>query len=319
MKKQIFILIVTIVSVLSILAIILGDTLGEKTINAVDGVSDFSSSKLDDFNNLNGEWEVYYDELIVTHGVDIALAPHEIVSLPTQYWWGRSEAKFVSYRLVLENFPQNEDFVVGIEGSVEGYAIYINRNLAFTNHNLHDTSGLIPLGEVETAYKNTESNLEIIVEISSFYNGFSGLTKAPSVTSLYSYSKGLLLNASLKAVIIGVLLFIALYQFIVVGLRSKETGAIFFSLMAIAGAIQVAFYHNRYGFLFARLSYIPEQVSLYIHQIGMHLATLFFYLILFSFYNPRTRKMNTFETILLIFPIALFMTIIFTPVQIFTS
>ncbi|MDD4213146.1 MAG: histidine kinase, partial [Bacilli bacterium] len=58
---------------------------------------------------------------------------------------------------------------------------------------------------------------------------------------------------------------------------------------------------------------------LYIHQIGIHLATLFFFLILFSFYNPRTRKMNTFETILLIFPIALFMTIIFTPVQIFTS
>jgi len=191
--------------------------------------------------------------------------------------------------------------------------------LAFTNHHLQDPSGLIPLGNVEFTYTSSEPALEIVIEITSYYNGFSGLTKAPNLTGVQAYTRGLLFNSALKAMIIGILLFIALYQFIVVGFRSKEIGAIFLALMIMAGSLQVAFYHNRYGFLFASLFYVPEQITIYIHQLSMHITTLFFFLILFVLYYPQKRKFNHWESILFLFPIIMCVAIVFTPIQIFTS
>lgn len=318
MKKQLFLLIVTIVCFFAIILVVLGDGLGEKTVNAVQGQADFSGNNLNDFNNLNGEWELYDGKLIQSH--ELGTNSPQYTTLPQIESMGGPTYHYVSYRMVLQNFPQDVDVVVGLDGNMDGYAIYLNGTLAFTNHQLQDENGLIPLGDVDLSYHNLESELEIIIEISNPKFGFIGLDKAPYITAATPYANGLMLNGALKAVIIGVLIFIALYQFIVVGLRSHETGAIYFSLMAITGAIQVAFYHNRYNFFFGSVLYIPDEITVYIHQLAIHLVIFFFFLILESLYHPKGRhKFNPIEQILFILPLVFILISVVIPYYLYSA
>jgi hypothetical protein len=213
MKKQLFLLIVTIVCFFAIILVILGDGLGEKTVNAIQGQADFSHNNLNDFNNLNGEWEIYDGQLIQSH--ELGANDPQYTTLPQIESMGGPTYHYVSYRMVLQNFPQDVDVVVGLNGTMDGYAIYLNGDLAFTNYELQDENGLITFGDVDLGYHNLDNQLEIIIEISNPKFGFIGLDKAPYITALTPYANGLMLNGALKAIIIGVLVFIALYQFIV--------------------------------------------------------------------------------------------------------
>jgi sensor histidine kinase YesM len=74
--------------------------------------------------------------------------------------------------------------------------------------------------------------------------------------------------------------------------------------MAIAGAIQVAFYQNRYNFFFGSVLQIPDEVATYIHQLAIHLVIFFFFLTLDSLYHPKGKhKLNPIEQTLFILPL----------------
>ncbi len=97
------------------------------------GTLDLGEARLKEYGHvyLNGEWEFYPDQLIVTDWQQ-RKTPHEMISVPGR--WMNDVAtggvdflgEKASYRLVLTNVPVGERLVFMVQGLLSDYSLFIN-------------------------------------------------------------------------------------------------------------------------------------------------------------------------------------------------
>lgn len=303
MKKQMYLLIITIISFLLLLGLGLGTSFFAKKINVNNGVADFSSYDLRKMNNLVGQWEIYPNKLIASND---DVANPEYINLPNKSLINKTTYHYASYRVVLNNVPLNNEITISLQEITAGYAIYINKKLISTNNKLRDDSGLINLNPIDSIYTNNNTNLEIIIEVSNYNLASANLTKAPIISLYKTTTKFFIWEATIKALIMGALLFIALYQFIVTGLRNTDAAAFFFAIFALLGVTQIAFTSNVYNTYYVDLYFLSPGLIFKVIKITHYLINLFFFIILYLFFKTKEKfKFNHFEFILFIIPLFL--------------
>lgn len=317
MKKQIYLLFITIISFLLLIGIAIGSSFYAKSIKVTSGVADFSSFNLDSVNNLVGEWEMYPNKLIASK---LENETPIYTKLPSYNLINKTSFNYASYRMVLNNIPLNKDINISVHGEIEGFAIYLNGELFATNNLLRDDDGLINFDHLDTIYYSTQETLEVIIEVSNYTFANAGLTKAPKISSAAVYAKNFTRTLTIKALIIGALIFIALYHLIVIGIRNNEPRAFFFSLFALMGVVQVVFQRDLYTSYYNNLFFYSQTIILYINQITTYLINLLFFIIIYLFYKAKERlHPNFFELILFITPLFLIFISLIIPTSFFAS
>ncbi|MDD3191844.1 MAG: histidine kinase [Bacilli bacterium] len=287
MKKQLYLILLTSLTLILIIAFGIYDLAFESKIVASQGIATYSHSTLNDYYSLDGEWEVYENQLIATDRIDISSIEKTYTTLPFSRFLYDNEYGYISYRLVIQDFPKGENIIVGFDDHVEGYAIYLNGVLTMTNSHLKNESGLLTLVAEQPDYINDQDDLEIIIEISNYLYGYTGLTRSPHLSGQERFYRSALLNFAFKAFIVGAIFFAALYQFFVLGIRKKEKGAFCFAALSIFFALRLVFYHFPYFFFLQAISHHTGRWGFFIHHITLYLAVFALYCLLKNFYEKQ--------------------------------
>lgn len=162
------------------------------------GRADFSGVELasrDVTCNLAGEWEFFFNEWIVTDGVQAE--PDGLLNIPG-YWTGKDFGKgalpktgYASYRLTVENLDPNMKIIVYRNNYAGAFRVFINGVLSTVSgtvsKNPAETSSS-GRSEYQRAYiPEAGEKLEIVLELSATDMG--GMTGAPwlSFASVTSY------------------------------------------------------------------------------------------------------------------------------------
>lgn len=180
---------------------------------AVDAVLDLKNLSADEKIILDGEWEFYWNRLLVTISEKNA-RPDFLIKVPD--YWTKYEidgeylpvAGYASYRLVLKNFHVDYPVAISLPDFGSAYRVYLDGRLCAESGVVSD--------KPEDVFSTTKLNLhpvtlskgnehEVIIEVAT--RRFSGLYMAPV---LQNYQKAVSLNFrrnNLRLILFGTALF----------------------------------------------------------------------------------------------------------------
>jgi sensor histidine kinase YesM len=305
MKKQIYLISMTSLFLIFFFAVVIYDLIPQRKINLSDGYGDFANFEIDDRTLLNGNWEVYQNQLIGTDNLNINDLDFGYVKLPYINPTNSTKYGYVSYRAVIKNVPHGESLIITLDSVQGGYAIYLNRVLILSNDQIKKGPEKISLEDELTLYTNNQDELEIIIEVSNYDYDFTGLIKAPIISSLKSFRKHFLSNILFKVFIIGALFFAIMYLLFVIGIRNNEKSSIYFSLVIVCGLISLILYRSTYSFYLENIFNIYGSWITYLHHISNFMATIFLLMAIRTYYNIRKSKIVNSLMLILTILIAL--------------
>lgn len=284
----------------------------QRVENAKTSFASFSDDRL---YSLNGEWEFYQDTLVASNNLDVRTLSPTLITLPTKDFSPHKEFGYVSYRIVVENIPLGTKLVVSLDGLFDGYSIYLNRQLLSSNHNLKIDNQIISQPEEVDKFNHLGGDLEIIIEISNYVSGFTGLKRAPILSSHERFLESFYLKSGFRLLLLGALLFTIIYQLIIIGFRNREQSSFYFALFILLGSVSAFFFQTSYSYLFSEIFKFTLKVQTYLKYLPIYLSTLFLFCTTSSLFNVK--KLGFLDVLFLIFPIALFITTLSVPFAFF--
>lgn len=299
MKKQLYLSLISIMYMIIMVIIIVVNSQALPSITIKKGHGNFEDYNYKTTYTLSGEWEIYYNEFIATDNIDITNLQKEYITIPTKnkdlnYGYG-----YASYRIVLENVKSDEEIMLTLNSITGGYAVYLNRNLLITNDKLYRGNEKINFPNRFNNYITDNSNsLEIIIEVSNYQLGYTGLRYPIEISSFYTFRREFISYMVFWIAVISSLAFASIYHFFVNGVRSIDTNAIFYALFGICGVVSFIFYRASHAFIIENIFDIDEKLIYYLHYTSLYLATLFLFLSIRSLFKKS--KLNHLELCFLI-------------------
>lgn len=194
-----------------------------------DGHIDFSGSPADGRIVLDGEWEFYWNRLLITDSRP-GDTPDFLIHVPD--YWSRYKLDgnylpaggFASYRLILEGLDVSQPVTVYLPDFGGAYRVFIDGKLT-------SESGMVSKNTAEV-FTTTKANFyqaklaagqahEIVIETAT--TRFSGLYMAPVMMSYESAVQGVAARNSLRLILFGMALF-SFFVLIVGYVLSFRTG-----------------------------------------------------------------------------------------------
>lgn len=298
MKKQKFILFITIFLLVIVTFIIILNNFSLPIVHLKDGKGSLNNFNEDESFILKGEWEVYHNNLVGTDNLDVSTLPKSKTTLPTKSTNAYELYGYISYRIILEDVPIGENLIMTLDSISGGYVVYFNREFVATNNKLHRGENRIDFDEKYLKYVTDSSTLEIIIETSNYELNATGLKNAPKISTLEEFEKSMLINFSFKIFIIGSLFFTAFFYLVIYGIRNIDKSSIYFSIFALCGVISLVTYKSTFSFVIENLLRINEKTMYYLHYTSLYLATLFLFLSIKTLFLKR--KSNLLEIFLII-------------------
>ena len=263
---------------------------------AIKGEADFASFNINKTTVINGEWQVFSHQLIATDNVEIENLEAKYVNVPTTKQFNFNDYDYVSYRMILKNVPINQDIMIVLNNISEGYNLYVNRKIIYTNNKLRKGNEAIRFDTVNQPYHTESSELEIIIEISNYDTNFTGLVKPPHIVSYTVFQRHSLIDLAYKIFLIGSFSFAIFYQLLLISFRNSDRGTLYFTIACIFEALSLLTYKSHYFFTLENLFNISEKFLLYGHFLSIYISTGFIYLTYRSFFKKK--KFTLFDLII---------------------
>lgn len=277
MKKQIYLITISSIAIVMIIFLMIFNATIGVNLNISKGKMTFTNNNFDDIYYLNGEWEVYEGILLATDNLNPSDYPVKYETLPGKKQEGNSK---LSYRIVIDNFPQNIPTTVNIQNNTESYSIYLNRVLIKCNHSDHQHLFFYRL--------ENENQLEIIIEVNNESIGYKNLIDSPQILSYRINQKLDILTFAYNFIILGLLAFSIIYIILVHSFQDFRREAIFFALTTIFAIINIIFSPKLY--LHFNFSLV---VSFYFYYFSLIFITLFFWFFIKKYLNNK--KFGAFD------------------------
>lgn len=291
---------------------------------AVNGVLDLREwdFAIDGIVQLDGEWEFYWNELIISDSTKpnqkkIVIVPsvwnNTVEGIPERKAFG-----FASYRLVLKLNPQQrEDLYIHVQDFGTAGAVYVDGKKVLQNGNLGKTSETsIPQYLPRyTRISNLEENLEIVVEVSNFHHhkgGFWESIRLGTESEIIGFSKR---RGYTDFFILGSILIMGIYHLGIFSLRQKDLSALYFGTFCISIAVRTLTTGER--ILFQFYPNIPWEFGNKLEYLSLYLAVPLFYQFLRYIFPNEFSKI--IAQISFGFHCVLVLLIIFTPALIYTQ
>lgn len=189
MKKYFMIIIYIFLSLIGITSSYLATRNNKDLAN--HGVVDENSLSDEIVTTYYGEWELYYNKLIVTDNIDVSSTKYDaLIKLPNS--WNNLKtvdgiilpiSGYATYRLIVNNLHEGDIIKFDKKPVNASINVYINKHLiakvgdvkkeSFTANTYYSN-----LDEYKVLYNE---QIEILIEVG--YNTFGGIIKAPSFTT----------------------------------------------------------------------------------------------------------------------------------------
>ena len=147
--------------------------------------------------------------------------------------------------MILKNVPINQDIMIVLNNISEGYNLYVNRKIIYTNNKLRKGNEAIRFDTVNQPYHTESSELEIIIEISNYDTNFTGLVKPPHIVSYTVFQRHSLIDLAYKIFLIGSFSF-AIVIIITNCFRNSDRGTLYFTIACIFEALSLLTYKSHY-------------------------------------------------------------------------
>ncbi len=192
---------------------------------------------------LAGDWEFYYMELLDSKGFS-EKSEKKYYTLP-DYWqrdWNAAligNNGFGSYRLQID-FENKKDVVTLHIPWVHGaYEVFANGKSVLKCGTVGTAAGdeSADVRSKSTVIPLDSDKLELIIHISGYLGGKSGLLLPISLGSYPSVSREIATKNILDTIILAGLLITGLYHFILFILKKNDKGMLFFALFCLAAAV----------------------------------------------------------------------------------
>ena len=250
------------------------------------GSINLSGASVDRRIILEGEWEFYWDRLLVTQTLNNVL-PDILIRVPD--YWSRyklngsylPEGGFASYRLMLDGFSESRQVTIYLPDFGSAYRVYIDRELA-------SESGVVSEDTAEV-FTTTDARLypvtlkagyehEVIIEVAT--TRFSGLYMAPVLKSYGSALQQDSRQNNIRMILFGTALFSFFGLVIVYLLSYKENRrSAWLPVMGFLVLVRIMMTTEFYSFwqnmIFFRLSYESS------NSLMFFISFVFKYLLIF--------------------------------------
>ncbi|TSI03068.1 ATP-binding protein [Lysinibacillus sp. BW-2-10] len=322
MKKQ-WIIFMAVVVVIVIIFLPRASVAYGSSSNAEKGVLDLSNNDGGPYK-LNGKWEFYWNELLTPEDFQNRSAPKIYTHVPHQ--WkdlvhnGKqlSSFGFATYRLtiLLSESSKGRVKAIALPNIASSYKLWINGNEM-------EGSGTVGTTEKTSVASNSlnlvtfipeQEKVEIVIQVSNFSQRKSGIWSTIEFgdqQALVSKNKNYYITNGL---IVGGLLFISIYHFVMYFFRRKEKISLFFSLSCFGLAVRMLFLEGHMtSFLLTSPSW---EVMQKVEYISTYFSLTCFNFYLYYFLGLQHRKKYLYLVVVIHMLLTLF--VLMTPGKIHT-
>lgn len=296
MKIHFSIKLITILLIFYIFVFLIINVLPRPKLNVVQGEADFSTFNINASTIINGEWQVFYNQLIATDNVNIDNLQPQYVTIPNKKQLNFNKYGYVSYRTVLKNVPKNQEVMIVLNGITGGYNLFLNRTIVYTNNKVQKDDINVKFDIIYNPYYNVSDDLEIIIEISNYDLNYTGINRAPKIMTNIVFQKHIFIDLAYKIFLFGSFFFAIFYQLLLISFRNSDRGTLYYTLACVCEVISLLTYRSHYFFTLETLFKIKDTYLLYAHFVSIYLSTAFIYLSFRSFF--RKRKFDLFDLLI---------------------
>lgn len=257
---------------------------------------------------LNGEWEFYWDTLLMPQDFPTSLMPlypHFPLlwsQIPDEFG-DFSNFGYATYRLVVEIEPTEDLLAIKLPDYYTSYKIWLNGEVIAYNGEVGTSKEsqrphLLPLTK---SFHNTSSELEFVLQIANFHHSKGGASISPELGTSLILEKDRELNLGIDmlltgALIMGGLFFLGLFFF-----GRQDKSVFYFAMFCLTYSYRIIGSANY--FLHNIIPDVSWEITTRGEFISLFLSSYFFMAFLQSVYPKETNKIfaGILKSITLIF------------------
>lgn len=201
----------------------------------VDGTVDLTSFNFDQVANLNGNWQIKWNQIVNPEDFDKSKIDYQKVPM---FW--KNPKGYATYRLKIRVKPDNNILALNIPRILTAYKLFINGKLLIScgtvGKNKVESKGMtIP----SVAYfSNTTHNIEIVIQISNYDGNRGGIASSFSLGRIQQTSKDRTNRFLIDAFLFGLILIMGCYHFILYYFHKKDITLLSFSIICLTISIR---------------------------------------------------------------------------------
>jgi len=240
--------------------------------------------KMNKIIRLDGEWDFYHDRFICSSD-DLREAPARI-NVPG-VWKDRSFG-YGSYRTIVKLEGKLQSIALYIKGVSSSYRLFVNGELAAECGKPARNKD-----DYKPSYRSTVVTLtgsdeyEIVIEVANFSHRNGGLWERVAIGLESEIFKRNIINLSVESLLIGFMIFMSVYHFILFFIRTRNRYYITFALTSLFAGLSV-FIRNRlliYSFI-----EINGEILKRLEFETYYLTSLFFIMTISILYNVNKSR-----------------------------
>lgn len=222
-----------------------------KLITAENGSIDFNGYNLQKISELNGQWEIILNELVDPNEIDeythVAYVnlPTELIISNSSEFLNKSDG-VATLRLNINGLENNKIYGISIPYFSSSNKIWIDRKLTKETGKVSKIEEKYEAKYIpsEIFFESKNKSVELVIQIANFHHRRIRLLpiKLGTYDSLYKTVNRKLIKQSL---IIGSLLLIGIYYFILYKIQRKESAMMYLAIISICVAVREMIVHER--------------------------------------------------------------------------
>lgn len=221
----------------------------------------FSNTKQVEKINLNGEWEMYWSNLLNPTQINHTVYISNYTQIPG--YWNKTNKHlpshgYCTYRKVIPN-----NFGTDYLG-IKIYKIHSAYNLWVNGVQLHSQGEVSKIANTSVPKTNMvlvpfacqNSEIEIVLQVSNYHHRNGGIAKQIVVGEYKSVFRSFIKDIAIDLIIFGFILVMAIYHFILFYYHKNKKAYLFFALFCFAMSFQIFFSSgDLISFIFPDLSW----------------------------------------------------------------
>lgn len=322
-KLKISLLIIMIITILSVFSAC-DNQISSSSISAKEGIIDLSNIYFEDnFINLDGEWEFYWEQLIEPDQINkdnmtgyIKVPGSWNKYLKNQGLGDKSKSNgYGSYRLTLI-MEEDSKLALRIPRMHTAYKLWLNGELAASAGTVGEsraTSKAQYLPKRIFLDANKGKN-EIIIQVSNFHHRNGGILENIKLGDVDQILRIRYKSLAKSILIFGCLIIMAIYHISLYLNRRKDNFNLYFGLVCLSFGIRSLMYgENFFIYLFPNFSWeITHKIVTLSFYLGVPILVEFFYSLFPKYFSKTINKL--IKIVSIIFGLL----VILTPARIFT-
>ncbi len=259
---------------------------------AEKGLLDLRGEDLNDFTKLDGEWELYWDQLLNETDIKNNITTENIELIDVPGLWNEKAPQnapytgHATYRLqVLLPESRPNELAIKILNAATSMEVFINGEKIIQSGNAGTNKNASkPNYDPHVADFNVDSDtLNIIAHVSNFHHKKGGLWEPILLGSDRQLSKKRNMSLAYELLVFGALIIMGIYHIVLFFQRTKQYDALYFGLFCLAVSLRITVTGEHSINLIAE-DFWPVKVK--IEYISFYLAAPLFGLFLHAEY-PR--------------------------------